>query len=772
MQQPSRYRPAMRGTAVAIAAGAFAVLLLAAEPTPRLDELDEVVVYAVKPKPIPLIDFLDFPQFDSVVISPGGTYVATGWGEDNFQRRLSVSDFPSMKSRSTGLMQMYFGVTDVRWVDESRLLVQPTWPLHGFRRLREHLGTIMITDINGRTLHELSPAPVGVTDQFDRLRKVEQVAMQVKVGPDTLGPNAFGPLRVIAARPASTDQILIQTLWNGNESDTGGFGVFRLDLQPGKQVGKTVALTAPGLDQILAELRGPTNFADTTGSMPAVTVMKVKAAFELGTVELRSGKQSRVAMLPLRGGQVITGPDQRAALAFGKNEADEELVYYLPESRRIAGKDWQLLVRSGSGERGLRPLVWSGQGEEYYALDGRDQPTRAVVMWNAKNNTQKILFRHPDADMDVVWQDPSGKPWMFSGASTAPVYWYPDPAHPLARLHRLLTQHVAPGIVEVMNSTDDLTKAVVRVSSGARAPIFFVVDVDKAVSIVGMHTYPKLKTSRLAQVKPIEFPARDGLAIRGYLTTPLEIDGTPRSGLPLLVISHAGPRGEVSEASYEFERQLFASRGYAVLQINARGSGGRGAAFEQAGDGKWGHEVQDDFADGVRWAIKDGVAAPDRTCFYGTNDGAYSALVAAARAPELFQCVIGVGGAFDLPLLLTGKVTDKKGVQTVVQKEIPLALRRAIGDREELRARSPVALASSIKAKVFLMHQRADKLAPEEQMKAMERALKSAGNPARTQIIGQGQQYLGYFTPQTREPVYETMIRYLDQHIGDKVKTR
>src|SRR5690606_33789486 len=132
------------------------------------------------------------------------------------------------------------------------------------------------------------------------------------------------------------------------------------------------------------------------------------------------------------------------AVVTGVNEAGEQVVYYLPEPARAQGSDWQLQARGNSGGRGLRPLVWSGTGEDYYALDGRDLPTRAVVMWNAGNNTQRLLYRHPDVDMDVVWQDPAGKPWMFSAGGGMPYYWYPDPAHPLARLHRNLAEHVAP----------------------------------------------------------------------------------------------------------------------------------------------------------------------------------------------------------------------------------------------------------------------------------------------------------------------------------------
>src|SRR5690606_27304940 len=143
----------------------------------------------------------------------------------------------------------------------------------------------------------------------------------------------------------------------------------------------------------------------------------------------------------------------------------------------------------------------------------------------------------------------------------------------------------------------------------------------------------------------------DGLAIRGYLTTPTDVDDKPLRKLPLVVIAHDGPLGEggdIGDSRYEFERQLFASRGYAVLQVNPRGSPGRGSAFGRAGDGKWGTEVQDDIAAGVKWAIRDGVADADRICFYGTHYGAYSAMMTAARHPDLIRCVIGLAGVYDL----------------------------------------------------------------------------------------------------------------------------
>ncbi len=338
--------------------------------------------------------------------------------------------------------------------------------------MRQPIGTILAMNVDGKLLQELNPIPVGMTDAFSEQRRMEENARRSKKG-----PKAYGPVSAVATRTGDADQLLFQTWWAGHGANTGGYGVFRLDLS--------------------------------------------------------SGRQEQVAALPLRDGRVIAGPDHRPALVSGVNAADEQVVYYLPVSARAEGKDWQLLARSGSGQRGLRPVAWTGNGEEYYALDGRDTPTRAVVVWNASDNTQRLLYRHPDADMDEVSLDPASKPWMFSGTSHFPVYWYPDPAHPLAQLHRALVQQLAPEHVDIINATDDLSTAVVRVSSGKRPTVFLVVDVKSARSLTGMNSFPKLRGRRLSPVEAIEFHSRDGLLIHGYLTTPLDSDGKPRRGVPL-----------------------------------------------------------------------------------------------------------------------------------------------------------------------------------------------------------------------------------------------
>lgn len=689
----------------ALVCGALSCLLTvlvfaASAPVADLQVLDEVVVSARKD--LPLADFVKFPKYESVAISPGGTRLAAAWTDADYQLQVALFEFPSMKSISSHSMTSEYSASEVAWASERRLLITPQWPLRGLMRVRDRIGVIMTSDLDGGNPHTVNREAFSTRDPLDMQRRdAEALAAAARpYDPERASQarNAMGPVRMVATRSQQADKLLFQTIAaNDRGGNTESSGAYLLDL--------------------------------------------------------KNHRQTRVATLPLTGGNFITGPGQRVALVTGVNAANESYVYYLAEARRDEGRDWRL-VASTQGTRGLRPVAWAGTGEEYYALDARDTPTRSVVIWDAATGNQRLLYRHAGVDMDDASLDPAGRPWMFSGSEHFPVYWYPDPEHPLARLHRSVVQKIPDEQVEITNASDDLSAAVLRVSSGRRPPVFLVVNVKSASEMASMFSYPTLRGTRLAQVEPIEFRARDGVVLRGFLTTPEDAGGKARKGLPLVVIAHNGPLGQPAGTAYEFERQLFASRGYAVLQVNTRGTSGRGTAYERAGDGRWGREVQDDYIDGVRWAIKDGVAGEGRVCFYGIGYGAFSAMTAAARDPAAFRCVIGVGGVYDLPLLLG------EG-----RKPVPAPLQQVLGnDMADLKARSPVSMASAIQAKVLLMPQDRDEFFPVEQSQRMRAALRSAGNAAQWEMLGQ--QHDGHHVPETRAASYGRILRFLEQQIG------
>ena len=154
---------------------------------------------------------------------------------------------------------------------------------------------------------------------------------------------------------------------------------------------------------------------------------------------------------------------------------------------------------------------------------------------------------------------------------------------------------------------------------------------------------------RMLPMQPIEFDARDGLKIRGYVTVPKDREDGEK--LPLIVNPHGGPFGVRDYWGYNPEHQFFASRGYAVVQVNYRGSGGYGRDFEQAGYGEWGREMQHDLSDAVHYLVEEGIADPDRVCIYGGSYGGYATMAGMTFTPELYRCGINYVGVTDVPLL-------------------------------------------------------------------------------------------------------------------------
>jgi dipeptidyl aminopeptidase/acylaminoacyl peptidase len=217
-------------------------------------------------------------------------------------------------------------------------------------------------------------------------------------------------------------------------------------------------------------------------------------------------------------------------------------------------------------------------------------------------------------------------------------------------------------------------------------------------------------------VRSISYKARDGMSIPAYLTLP---PGAEARNLPLVVLPHDGP--EARDAyGFNWWPQFLATRGYAVLQPQFRGSTGFGDAFRRAGYRQWGGVMQDDVTDGVQAMIDQGIANPKRVCIVGAGYGGYTALAGAAFTPDLYKCAVSVNGISDLPAMM-GADKDKYGDDDpdVVH------LRDTIGSAfdKAVHERSPVHAANRVHIPVLLIHGLDDTVVRIDQSEMLAHAL-------------------------------------------------
>lgn len=231
---------------------------------------------------------------------------------------------------------------------------------------------------------------------------------------------------------------------------------------------------------------------------------------------------------------------------------------------------------------------------------------------------------------------------------------------------------------------------------------------------------PGIDPDKMAAMKPITFAARDGLTVHGYLTLP---PGRPAKNLPLILHPHGGPFGIRDEWSYNDEVQYYANRGFAVLQVNYRGSGGYGRAYEAAGFKKWGLEMQDDLSDGVKWAIAQGIADPARVVISGASYGGYATMAGLTLTPELYCAGINYVGVTDIELLIPRDAPPDR----MYWRNTRLGKLSDSADKKRLHDTSPVHFADRINVPLLMAYGKNDPRVHIDHGFDMERALKKAG---------------------------------------------
>jgi dipeptidyl aminopeptidase/acylaminoacyl peptidase len=468
-------------------------------------------------------------------------------------------------------------------------------------------------------------------------------------------------------------------------------------------------------------------------------------------VNVLTGIRTRLALAPIINASFVADNRGVARFALGFKRDRYLKLYY-----RAGDKDdWTLINDEATSGIVVSPLGFSADDRIAYLQVQEPKGPDSVVAYDTVDGTRKPVYRDALADPTGVIHA-IGKRGVIgvycAGAQPRYVYFDPDSAE--ARAHKAL-QSAFPGQV-VVSGTDTTAKGdvLIHVYADREPGGYYVMNTATRKVAPMMFAADWLDPARLAQMRDLTFAARDGRTIPVHLTLP---PGSEGKRLPMVVYPHGGPYGVQDAWGFDPTVQVLASHGYAVLQVNYRGSSGYGREHEMAGYKRWGLEMQDDLTDATRWAIDQGIADKDRICIYGASYGGYAALVGVAKEPALYKCAVGQVGVYDL-----GRMRSEDSLGDDYARRF---FDETLNDGD-LATVSPNRFAERIKVPVFLSAGREDETAPVEHTEMMEAALKKAGVPVETLYFKtEGH---GVYKREHRAEFYARLLAFLQRNIGGR----
>ena len=302
----------------------------------------------------------------------------------------------------------------------------------------------------------------------------------------------------------------------------------------------------------------------------------------------------------------------------------------------------------------------------------------------------------------------------------------------------------------VISMSADETRYVVKATSQTEAGVYYVGDRKaKSLSRVG-RAYTELKPELMVEKVAFEYQARDGLNIEAFLSKPKSAEDKP---LPTLIFPHGGPIS-FDDGGFDYWTQFFANRGYAVLQMNFRGSSGYGYDFMKAGLQNWGQAMQDDVEDGARALIDRGIADPEKICIVGASYGGYAALMGAVKTPDLYQCAVSFAGVTDVAYMVAA---SRRYTNYEVVKE------QVGSNRKLLKQVSPVNHVDKIEVPVLLVHGDKDRSVRVKHSRMMNKRLQKAGKAVTYLEIENGDHFLS--KNEHRIATFKAMDQFFAKHL-------
>jgi dipeptidyl aminopeptidase/acylaminoacyl peptidase len=483
-------------------------------------------------------------------------------------------------------------------------------------------------------------------------------------------------------------------------------------------------------------------------------------AVKLHKLNIYNGKMDYVAGQPKDDVFGITTDifgNPRIAFHY-KEDEDQKLgegdlsVYF----KKTTKSDWQSLNLDKLNYKKGDELSFLGMnltGDKAYILSNSGRRTTAIYNLDLKSEELTVLAASESVDIKTPIFGPQRDVIGVTFDPDYPKYKYFDSEGDNA-IYENLSDSFKNYRLEFTSHSQTKKLAVFRVESDISPATFYLYDIESKQASFIASTTNKIDKKSLSIMEPFKIKSRDGVDLSGYLTLP---KGLPEKNLPAVVVAHGGPHGPRDFWGYNREIQYIASLGYAVIQVNFRGSGGYGDDFLKSGYKKWGREMQDDITDGTYWAIKQGIIDRDRICIYGGSYGGYAALMGVIREPDLYKCAIGYVGVYSLPEMkesgdIPKRESGRKFLDMVHGKDL-----------KDMQDRSPSFNVDKIKARLFIAHGKDDVRVPMEQYEALTDALDKINYPYDSMVRDEGH---GYHQPKNRTDFYTKMASFFEANLS------
>ncbi|WCL54025.1 alpha/beta hydrolase family protein [Gimibacter soli] len=469
---------------------------------------------------------------------------------------------------------------------------------------------------------------------------------------------------------------------------------------------------------------------------------------EIRKVNVHTGKYSVVTEGRASIQNWLVDANHEPRLGWGYDQySNSKTIYRSPET----GKFIDLTDTEWLDSDRINPIGFTDDPRIVYALETVSDTVKRLVSFDVlEGKVKSILFEREGATATGLRRHPVNDVvigYTYSDEDGGDTF-YTDPF--LNKLKARIDQLLPDGYNRIVDFVPARSQYFILHSNERNEGTYFILDL-KSKTLTPEINRRDFAPDTMASTLSYTVAARDGLEFKAMLTLPV---GRKAENLPLIVMPHGGPHARTS-GGFQYQRQFFANRGYAVLEPDFRGSTGYGTQFKEAGFNEWGGKMQDDVTDATKWAIEKGIADPARICIVGGSYGGYASLMGTIMAPGMYACAISINGVADIPGMLRfdryflgGREWNKK----------------IIPEGRKATDISPVDRAAEVSAPVLIIHAKDDPVVRFDQGKGMYSKLKSLGKPVEFIELKSGDHYLD--TTEARLATLTAMEAFLKTHLG------